>query len=104
VLLLLAFTTACDDAVSGILQPDPEATDALVTRTAMPPALALGEVSTVASFDAFSGEFPESIAVDRFGNIYVSMSGLGEIWQLDPSGACRRSWRRSPRTAAAPSV
>jgi sugar lactone lactonase YvrE len=102
VLLLLAFTTACDDAVSGILQPDPEAADALVTRTAMPPALALGEVSTVASFDAFSGEFSESIAVDRFGNIYVSMSGLGEIWQLDPSGALQEVVATFPTDGGGP--
>lgn len=43
--------------------------------------------ATLARFDAFSGEFPESIAVDRFGNIYVSMYALGEIWKLDPSGS-----------------
>jgi sugar lactone lactonase YvrE len=48
-----------------------------------------GAVTTVTSFDAFEGELPESIAVDRFGNIYVSMSFLGEIWKLDPSGTFR---------------
>jgi sugar lactone lactonase YvrE len=46
-----------------------------------------GPIATVASFDAFSGQLPESIAVDRHGNIYVSMPSLGEIWKLDPSGS-----------------
>ena len=87
ILLILALTTACDDAVSGALEPDLEATDARVTGVAMPPALALGEISTLTSFDPFSGELPESIAADRFGNLYVSMSLLGEIWKLDPSGS-----------------
>lgn len=44
-------------------------------------------ITTIASFDAFSGQLPESIAVDRHGNIYVSMPGRGEIWKLDPSGS-----------------
>lgn len=47
----------------------------------------LGEATTLTSFDAFAGQLPESIAVDRFGNLYVSMSPLGEIWKLDPSGS-----------------
>lgn len=42
---------------------------------------------TVANFNALAGEYPESIAVDRFGNIYVSMTNLGEIWKLNPSGS-----------------
>jgi sugar lactone lactonase YvrE len=43
--------------------------------------------TTVASFDAFSGQLPESIALDRFGNIYISMSPLREIWKLNPDGS-----------------
>ena len=46
-----------------------------------------GAPTTVASFDAFSGQLPESIAVDRFGNIYISMSPLREIWKLNPAGS-----------------
>jgi sugar lactone lactonase YvrE len=45
-----------------------------------------GVVTPVASFDPFAGELPEGIAVDRQGNLYVSMTGLGEIWKLAPDG------------------
>ncbi|HSI70325.1 MAG TPA: SMP-30/gluconolactonase/LRE family protein [Gillisia sp.] len=48
--------------------------------------LTVGNISTLVSFDPYEGEFPESIAVDRFGNIYVSMIRLQEIWKLDPEG------------------
>lgn len=46
-----------------------------------------GTPATVANFDAFSGQLPESITVDHFGNIYISMSPLREIWKLDPTGS-----------------
>ncbi len=49
--------------------------------------VAPGPVTTLTSFDPFSGQLPESIAVDRHGNLYVSMPLLGEIWKLDPSGS-----------------
>lgn len=42
--------------------------------------------TTVTSFDPFSGQLPESIDVDHFGNIYVSMPQLRQIWKLDPDG------------------
>lgn len=48
--------------------------------------LTVGTVSTLVSFDPYEGEFPESIAVDHFGNIYVSMVRLQEIWKLDSDG------------------
>lgn len=38
------------------------------------------------SFDASSGQLPESIAIDHHGNIYLSMAVLQEIWKLDPTG------------------
>ncbi len=38
------------------------------------------------SFDASLLQLPESIAVDKKGNIYVSMSPLREIWKLDAEG------------------
>lgn len=46
-------------------------------------------IMTIASFDAslIPPELPESIAVDHFGNIYVSMSPLRQIWKLNPEGA-----------------
>lgn len=47
------------------------------------------KMTTVAGFNASSGELPESIAVDRFGNIYMSMSPSRQVWKLDPSGTSR---------------
>lgn len=46
----------------------------------------LSSATTVASFDPTAGELPEGLAVDHKGNIYVGMSGLGEIWKLSPNG------------------
>ena len=45
------------------------------------------ELKTVVSFDAFSGQLPESIILDKSGNIYISMSPLREIWKLNPTGS-----------------
>lgn len=48
-----------------------------------------GHVETFVTFDPAAGEFPEGIAVDKRGNVYVSMIALDQIWKIDPSG--RRS-------------
>lgn len=45
------------------------------------------EINTVVSFDAFTGQLPESIILDNLGNIYISMSPLREVWKLNPDGA-----------------
>lgn len=45
------------------------------------------EIKTVTSFDAFSMQLPESIALDNSGNMYVSMSPLREVWKLNPDGS-----------------
>ena len=41
-------------------------------------------------FDAAAGESPEGVAVDKRGNVYVSIGGgfgtRGEIWKFTPSG------------------
>jgi sugar lactone lactonase YvrE len=58
---------------------DPEMTLSSVDLTAT-------NISTLVSFDPYEGQFPESIAVDHFGNLYVSMIQLQEIWKLDPEG------------------
>jgi sugar lactone lactonase YvrE len=51
----------------------------------------------VAPFDPASGEFPESVAPDRFGNLYVSMTGdLGEIRQIDRKGEVSQFFKLQP--------
>lgn len=52
-------------------------------------ASANDHVETVVTFDAASGEFPEGIAADHRGNLYVSLAPLGQIWQLAPDGSSR---------------
>ena len=49
-----------------------------------------GHVTTVVSFDPSLGEFPEGIAVDKTGNIYVGLGppagGFGQIRKITPGG------------------
>jgi len=52
------------------------------------------EPEVVVPFDAENKELPEGIAIDKEGNIYVSLGppgfvggGLGEIWKISPDGA-----------------
>lgn len=45
-----------------------------------------GALETVVTFDASQLEMPESIEVDREGNLYVSLSFSGEIRKLAPDG------------------
>jgi sugar lactone lactonase YvrE len=45
------------------------------------------QVSPVKLFDAIKGEFPEGLAFDRAGNMYVSVSSLGQIWKIKPDGS-----------------
>jgi len=49
-------------------------------------AVADGQVDTFVEFDPAAGEFPEGIALDKSGNVYVSMILLDEIRRIDPSG------------------
>lgn len=53
------------------------------------------EVQVVSAFDAANGELPEGIAIDKPGNIYVSVGypfwfpveeSFGEIWKISPDG------------------
>jgi DNA-binding beta-propeller fold protein YncE len=75
----------------SVLDPGAPEAGALAAAYASPGGAAglgsIGAVTTITSFDAFAAQLPESIAVDRFGNMYVSMMLLGEIWKLDPSGS-----------------
>ncbi len=41
----------------------------------------------VITYDPAAGEFPEGIAVDKSGNIYVSLDGLGQVRKISPDGS-----------------
>ena len=43
-----------------------------------------GHVETLATFDPELGQHPEGVAVDKVGNVYMSMAPLGELWRLAP--------------------
>ncbi len=45
------------------------------------------QISPVRLYDVSNGEFPEGIAVDKVGNLYVSISSLGQIWEIKPDGS-----------------
>lgn len=47
------------------------------------------ELNTVTSFDPFTMQLPESITLDRSGNIYLSMSPLREVWKLSHDGTSK---------------
>jgi hypothetical protein len=49
-------------------------------------AHAQADVHVVVSFDESKGQSPEGIAIGRTGDIYVSVSPLGDLWRI-PSGS-----------------
>ena len=53
----------------------------------------------LAGFDPAAGEQPESVAVDREGNAYVSLVGAGEVVRVSPGGE-RATLARFPRVLA----
>lgn len=61
--------------------------------TACTQASASGELEVMKSFNAANNEHPEGIAIDKTGNIYVSLGlpgfaggNSGEIWRISPDG------------------
>jgi sugar lactone lactonase YvrE len=44
-------------------------------------------LETVTTFDAHAQEYPEGVALDASGNIYVSLANTGEIRRIAPDGA-----------------
>ncbi len=59
----------------------------LVLLLAIVPVLAGGHVEAVVTFNPAAGEFPEGVAVDKVGNVYVSLDApRGEIRKISPDG------------------
>ena len=50
------------------------------------PALAEGHVTTVVTYNPAAGELPEGVAVDKVGNIYVTLAPLSKIQKISPDG------------------
>jgi len=50
------------------------------------PAHAQSDVTVIATFDESAGQNPEGIALDRTGDVFVSVSPLGDLWKI-PAGS-----------------
>lgn len=57
----------------------------LATSLTMSPASAGGHIETVVEFDAGAGELSEGVAVDKRGNVFASLSPLGQLVKI-PAG------------------
>lgn len=84
--LSMMLLTGCDTGTPASTEHNERWTQLAEPTSGLTSHSKQGAVTMVASFDPFAGELPEGIAVDRRGNIYVSMSGRGEIWKLSPDG------------------
>ncbi len=68
---------------------------AICLLAAIPGSNAGAEI--IRSFDPSAGEFPEDVAPDRFGNLYVSItSDRGEIRRLDGQGGASTFFELDP--------
>lgn len=63
----------------------------------LPSLLQAQTLKTVALFDGTQNEFPESIAVDHRGNLYLSLVSAGKIRKVTPEGA-QSDFARIPDT------
>lgn len=43
-----------------------------------------GHVRTIVAFDPTAGQFPEGVAVDRTGNVFVSLTPFGQLMIVEP--------------------
>jgi sugar lactone lactonase YvrE len=59
---------------------------AAIAATPITPAHATSDVHILVSFDESSGQNPEGIALDRTGDVFVSISPLGDLWKI-PAGS-----------------
>ncbi|MCP4544450.1 MAG: hypothetical protein GY832_45645, partial [Chloroflexi bacterium] len=103
-IVILPLCAAACSAASASEPTDAPAVELTVAPTIEPTAAPTAEPTAtmepadkpevVNSFDASRGELPEGIAIDKTGNIYVSLGpplfvggGFGEIWKISPDGA-----------------
>jgi len=61
---------------------------ALLIAVAVPGQVgANGQIEVVRCYDYSQEELPEGIAVDKRGNLYVSLAPPGQIWKITPDGS-----------------
>jgi sugar lactone lactonase YvrE len=58
----------------------------LAASNGIPANQNVGPVITVATFDVTQSEFPEGLAIDKWGNLYAALTFTGEIWKMTPEG------------------
>jgi sugar lactone lactonase YvrE len=61
------------------------AATAAIAATPIAPAHASSDVHIVVAFDESAGQNPEGIALDHRGDVFVSVSPLGDLWKI-PAG------------------
>jgi sugar lactone lactonase YvrE len=57
---------------------------AAIAAAPIAPAQAASEVHIVVAFDESAGQNPEGIALDHRGDVFVSVSPLGDVWKIPP--------------------
>ena len=67
------------------LAPIAIAAAAAIAATPIAPAHASSDVHIVVAFDESAGQNPEGIALDHRGDVFVSVSPLGDLWKI-PAG------------------
>jgi sugar lactone lactonase YvrE len=61
-------------------------TAGLAIWSGLPASSSSVELQTVVTFDAHAHEYPEGVAIDASGNVYVSLSSIGEIRRIATDG------------------
>jgi sugar lactone lactonase YvrE len=55
---------------------------AAIAASPIAPALAAADVHVNVTFDESAGQNPEGMALDRTGDVFVSVSPLGDVWKI----------------------
>jgi sugar lactone lactonase YvrE len=74
---------ACD-SIETSQSVTAEATARLEMQSTADVRTVANDAELLISFDEQSGQLPEGIAVDKTGNIFVSISPLGQLWKIAP--------------------